>query len=93
MLKTFLTVCTLSELDKDDPVGEGGGQESSDKASVHCEEPASWDVRPAPHFSYQNLVEPALKGGRYMNFLAVKKSSIGDLIPWFDICIGTFGET
>ena len=58
--RTFSTVCSLCELDEDDPIGEGGRQEGGDKAPVHCEEPASWDVRPAFQFSYQNLEKDAL---------------------------------
>ena len=36
---TFSTVSSLSELDEDDPIGEGGRQEGGDEASVHREEP------------------------------------------------------
>ena len=45
----------LSKLDQDDPVGERGRQEGSDEASIHREEPASWDSWPALEFPYQDL--------------------------------------
>ena len=39
--KTFSIVCSLSKLDEDDPIGEGGAQEGGDETSVHCEKAAS----------------------------------------------------
>ena len=53
--KTFSIVCSLSKLDKDDPVGEGGAQEGGDETSVHCEKAASWNPRVAPQLQKQDL--------------------------------------
>ena len=53
--RTFSTVCSLSELDEDNPICKGGRQEGGDEASIHVEEPTRWDVGPALQSSDQNL--------------------------------------
>ena len=58
--RTFSTVCSLSELDENDPVGEGGRQEGGDEASVPREEPTRWDMGPALQSSDQNLGQSGL---------------------------------
>ena len=54
-MRTFSTICSLSELDQDNPVGESGRQEGGDEASVHGEEPTCGDMGPALQSSDQNL--------------------------------------
>ena len=72
----FLAISSLSELYESDPVGEYGCEKSSDKVSIHNEEPTRWDVKLALQLSNQNLrgnlnkVETELSGFRM--FLTVK---------------------
>ena len=58
----FMVILVLSELHKDDPVGEGGGQEGCHQAPVDWEEATGWDVAEVAQPSHVYLAQ--LKQGQ-----------------------------